>query len=107
MLKGSSHSDGLGGRCSEAVEQRLPLKNMGISAFVTIRQIKKMQQSLLIRLPNEVLLEGTDYHHALSNSLLFVSILLLVKLIDHHSNQVVTPLAQIAGAASLLKHLLN
>lgn len=30
----------------------------------------------------------TDYHDALSNSLLFVSILLLFKLIEHHSNHI-------------------
>lgn len=32
-----------------------------------------------------------DYHDALSNSLLFVSILLLFKLIEHHSNHINSP----------------
>lgn len=62
----------------------------------------------------------TDYHDVLSNSLLFVSILLLFKLIEHHSNHRNSPLSSLhlfalnsvvmslANIAVLdLKHLLN
>lgn len=44
-----------------------------------------MQQYLLIRLPNEVILHGSD-------SFLFVSIFLLFKLIERHSNHMNSPL---------------